>query len=163
MSYQSTKVWGPISCAFRQAGASHSHCRFVHGYGLTFKAVFEAKELDERNWVMDFGGLKPIKAWLEDTFDHRLVVSRHDPLLSEFRELEAHGACQITVLANVGCEAFARHAGLYVQQWLNDQEWNNAPGDVVKRFGHYAYNRVNLHSMECREHENNSAIWIREP
>ena len=160
MSYQSTKVWGPISCAFRQAGAVHSHCRFVHGYGLTFKAVFEAPELDERNWVMDFGGLKPIKTWLEQTFDHRLVVSRHDPLLFEFRGLEAHGACQLTVLANVGCEAFARHVGLYVQQWLNDQEWNTLGTTQVGRRDWYQ-NRVNLHSMECREHENNSAIWIR--
>jgi len=162
MGYQSTKVWGPISCAFRQAGATHSHCRFVHGYGLTFKAVFEAPELDKRNWVMDFGGLKPIKSWLEDTFDHRLVVSRHDPLFREFNILESKGGCQLTVMSNVGCEAFARHAGLYVQQWLNDQEWNTLGTTQVGHRDWYQ-NRVNLHSMECREHENNSAIWIREP
>ena len=41
--------------------------QILHGYSLQFKFTFEARELDERNWVVDFGGLKPLKAWLEDT------------------------------------------------------------------------------------------------
>ena len=59
--FQSTKVLELGSCAFRQPRASHSHCRFVHGYKLSAKFWFEAKELDENNWVVDFGGLKDFK------------------------------------------------------------------------------------------------------
>lgn len=151
--YQSTKVWGPISTAFRQPGAD-SHCRFVHGYGLKFKATFAAYDLDPNNWVMDFGGLKPIKAWLEQTFDHKLVLSRHDPLLPEFVALERKGGCEITVMSEVGCEAFARYTGLHVQQWLNEQH------DLYVMHKRATDVRCWLQSMEVMEHENNSAIWV---
>ena len=55
----------------------HIHCKFLHGYSLQFKFVFGASELDERNWVVDFGGLKR-KAWLEDTFDYKVVLDEKD-------------------------------------------------------------------------------------
>jgi 6-pyruvoyltetrahydropterin/6-carboxytetrahydropterin synthase len=163
--YRSTKVWGPFSAAFRQPGAD-SHCRFIHGYGLKFKATFEATHLDKNNWVMDFGGLKPIKAWLDEQFDHKIVISREDPLLSDFYALARKGGCELTVVSNVGCEAFARNAGLYVQQWLNDLEGNTIKvkdeQTILRMFGMSEYKRVKLYSMECMEHEANSAIWIQE-
>ena len=65
--YRSTKTYDHtegLSCCFRQWRATHSHCRLVHGYALAFKFVFATYELDERNWCFDFGGLKPIRAWL---------------------------------------------------------------------------------------------------
>ena len=61
MRYQSTKTFGHdlgISCAFRQWRATHSHCSKIHGYALSVTMVFEANTLDDRNWVMDFGGFK---------------------------------------------------------------------------------------------------------
>ena len=70
--YFSTKCYGHnigLSAVFRQPLA-HSHCKLLHGYSLSFKFTFGCDELDERNWVVDFGGLKPLKAWLEETFDH---------------------------------------------------------------------------------------------
>ena len=39
-------------------GKQNTPLFFVHGYSLGFKLVFECDSLDERNWVMDFGGLK---------------------------------------------------------------------------------------------------------
>ena len=73
MSYRSTKLFDGFSCCFRQWKAKHSHCSFLHGYSLGFKLVFECESLDERNWVMDFGGLKDFKLFLEKTFDHTLL------------------------------------------------------------------------------------------
>ena len=73
MAYYSTKKYDHnegLSCAFRQWKASHSHCRWVHGYSIAVSFKFGAKELDDRNWVQDFGGLNPIKAWLKKNFDH---------------------------------------------------------------------------------------------
>lgn len=156
MPFRSTKMWGPFSCVFRQPNAD-SHCRFIHGYGLRFRAVFECSHLDSNNWVMDFGGLKSYKAWLEDTFDHKLIVPRSDPAFVEINKVAMVGACDLRTLSEVGCEAFARHAGLKLQQWLND-----LPGNYIGGESHYAGNRVNVYSMECMEHENNSAIWFRE-
>ena len=45
----STKVFDGFSCVFRQWKADGTHCRFLHGYGVSFKVWFEG-ELDERNW-----------------------------------------------------------------------------------------------------------------
>lgn len=161
--YRSTKVWGPFSTCFRQPGAQ-SHCSLLHGYGLTFKATFQATHLDENGWVMDFGALKHIKATLELYYDHKLVVSRYDPLLPELEALERKKGCKLTVLSAVGCEAFARHAGLGVQQWLNDQDWNQQErswnAEQTEEVIEPA--RVRIHSMEVREHEANSAIWYLE-
>ena len=73
--YQSGKTYGHevgFSCAFRQHKAQ-SHCKFLHGYALSFKFIFEADELDARNWVVDFGSLKSLKGWLENTFDHKTI------------------------------------------------------------------------------------------
>jgi len=146
MSWRSTKTYEHsegISACFRQWRASHSHCRFLHGYALSFKLTFAAFELDERGWVMDFGGLKEIKAWLKDTFDHKTVVAADDPELDSFRALDDAGMIQLVILDDgVGCERFARHVYDYVTQWLAE----NNP-------------RVRVVEVECREHGGNSAAW----
>ena len=48
--FQSSKVFDGFSTVFRQWKAETTHCRFVHGYGVSFKVYFEG-DLDERNWV----------------------------------------------------------------------------------------------------------------
>ncbi len=63
-----------LACVFRQPNADHSHCHLLHGYSLAFKFTFGCKELDNKNWAVDFGGLKPLKAWLEDQLDHKLCL-----------------------------------------------------------------------------------------
>ena len=86
MKHKSTKTYGNdrgFSCAFRQALAD-SHCSLVHGYSLGFRFEFEAFELDEKNWVYDFGNCKWIKQYLEDNFDHKLAVDKNDPNLNDF-------------------------------------------------------------------------------
>ena len=97
--YTSTKTYGHnigLSAVFRQPHADHSHCRFLHGYSLQFKFVFGCNELDHRNWCVDFGGLKPLKQWLEDTFDHQTVIDSNDPMKDELLLLETKGLAQIT-------------------------------------------------------------------
>ena len=61
----STKTYrqiGPV--AYRQWRAQ-SHCNLIHGYAMSFHFEFEADTLDARNWVTDFGGLKPLKEKLD--------------------------------------------------------------------------------------------------
>lgn len=72
--YFSSKTYGHergLSCAFRQPTAT-SHCNMIHGYALSFQFTFGCGALDENNWVVDFGGLKELKEWLEFSFDHTL-------------------------------------------------------------------------------------------
>lgn len=143
--YQSTKTFGHelgMSCAFRQWKAD-SHCKFVHGYALSFKFVFGCKELDGKNWVMDFGSLKKLKEILQDYFDHKLVIAANDPLISHFRELDGV-AWDLTVLDQVGCESFASHAF-------------NCAQEIVASITN---NRVFVVSCECSEHGANSSIYF---
>ena len=93
MTYYSTKTYGHnigLSAVFRQPNADHSHCHLLHGYSLAFKFTFGCKDLDNKNWAVDFGGLKPLKAWLEDHFDHKLALDKDDPHMEKFKELEAN-------------------------------------------------------------------------
>lgn len=152
--YQSTKTYGHdlgLSATFRQWRATHSHCSKLHGYALAVTLTFEAAKLDHRNWVQDFGGLKPVKQWLQDTFDHKTIISEDDPLLYKFKSMEEHGALDLVVLPGVGCEAFATIIYDYVDAWL----WNQAKADMLDT------PRVWLKSVEVREHGANSALYIR--
>ena len=146
MKYQSTKTYGNdrgLSCCFRQWRADHSHCSLIHGYSLGFRFVFEADVLDERNWVYDFGNCKWIKEFLEENFDHTLVISADDPQLGIFKELSDRKLAKLKVIHGVGCEKFAEFVYEYV-----------AP-EVMKE----TERRVKLKSVEVFEHEANSAIY----
>lgn len=114
----------------------------MHGYALSFKFTFESYELDERNWVMDFGGLKPLKAWLKQTFDHKTVVAEDDPRRPEFKAMHDLGMADVVFVDAVGCERFAEMAGKWVSEWLTQ-----------------SYPKVRCVEVECREHGANSAIW----
>src|ERR1700722_18340741 len=114
MPYFSTKTYGAelgLSCAFRQPRASHSHCSKIHGYALSFKFVFGCHYLDDNNWVVDFGGLKELKAALVDAFDHKTVIAMNDPEIDWFGGGEEKGILNLVVLEHgVGCELFAKYA-----------------------------------------------------
>lgn len=104
------KVFNPgkgYSAVFRQPGAD-SHCRLLHGYDLIFAVTLGAYELDARNWVFDFGMFHSVKEVLEKHFDHKLVVALNDPNMALISEMERVGLAEVTVLPQVGCEAFAR-------------------------------------------------------
>ena len=144
--YLSTKTYGHnigLSAVFRQPHADHSHCRFLHGYSLAFKFTFGCDDLDHRNWCVDFGGLKPLKQWLEDNFDHKVVVDRADPMLYKLTELESAGLAELTLLDGVGAEKFAEHAFNFADKLV--REMTN--------------NRCWCVSCECSEHGANSAIY----
>ena len=106
MKYSSTKVIDLGSCAFRQPLAT-SHCKRLHGYRLSAKFWFEADKLDHLNWVVNFGGLKELKAELEMFFDHTTCIDREDPLLHMFMGLNAAGGCDLRIMDGVGIEKFA--------------------------------------------------------
>jgi 6-pyruvoyltetrahydropterin/6-carboxytetrahydropterin synthase len=147
--YRSTKTYGHevgLSAAFRQWRAQ-SHCRFLHGYALAVGFVFEAEELDVRNWAVDFGSLKSLKGWLEDTFDHKTLVAHDDPELPRFLELQDAGVIQLHIVPATGCEAFAKLIYDAAEVWLHDNGYTP---------------RVRLVSVEVREHGANSAIYLGE-
>jgi 6-pyruvoyltetrahydropterin/6-carboxytetrahydropterin synthase len=167
--FYSTKTYGTdrgLSCCFRQWRAKHSHCSTLHGYSIGVKVIFECESLDERNWVMDFGGLKDFKNWLDYMFDHTLLIAEDDPHISTFRELSnivdmtaldlessvayKRGAvCDLRIVPGVGCERFAEMAYQELSRILH-----------IKLFdGKLLNHTVRVKSVEVFEHAGNSAIY----
>jgi 6-pyruvoyltetrahydropterin/6-carboxytetrahydropterin synthase len=146
--YVSTKTYNHnvgLSCAFRQWRAE-SHCRFIHGYALKVHFEFTGVELDVRNWLVDFGGLKPLKAMLEDALDHKTLVAEDDPDIAWFREAELRGILQLVEVPSAGCEATARLIFEVTEQWLKDAGYGE---------------RIILSCVQVAEHDGNSAMYRR--
>ena len=106
MVYRCSKLFQGYSTCFRQWRAT-SHCRFLHGYSFKFKATFEG-DLDDRNWVMDFGSFQPIKERLNQIFDHTTIIASDDPEIERFRHLHNDGIIDLRIMDHVGCEMFAK-------------------------------------------------------
>lgn len=149
--YRSTKTYkqiGPV--AYRQWRAD-SHCNQIHGYALSFHFEFEATTLDARNWVVDFGGLKPLKGLLEEWFDHTLLVAVDDPMRAELLRLGELGLAKITEVDKTGCEGLSS----FLLEFLNGEE--GIPG-WLKESGLSDGDRVRCIKVEVRETDANMAM-----
>ena len=149
--FVSTKVFDGFSCCFRQWKATTTHCQYLHGYGVSFKVWFEG-DLDERNWVWDFGGMKRAKTkidgkspkeWMDYMFDHTVLVAEDDPHLEGFKTMNEQGVAQVRIIPATGAEKFAE----YIFHKLN-------PFVQVE-----TNKRVKVKQVEFREHGKNSAIY----
>lgn len=169
--FLSTKCYGNdrgLSCCFRQWRSTHSHCSLLHGYSIGIKLVFESETLDDRNWVMDFGGLKAFKEWSEYMFDHTLVIAQDDPHLEMFLNMaslglqDQGGVCDIRVVEAVGCEKFSelvyKEMDAILKTFQRGEEYVLPNG---KKFSaRYPVGQgVRLQSAEVFEHAGNSAVY----
>lgn len=149
--FQSTKLFDGYSTVFRQWRADGTHCRFLHGYGVSFRVWFEG-ELDHRNWVWDFGGMKRAKgtidgmnpkAWMDYMFDHTTVVAEDDPFLEGFKKMYIDNIIQLRIIPAVGAEQFAK----YIYDKVNAFVLEETEG------------RVKVAQVEFMEHNKNTAIY----
>ena len=149
--FKSTKVFDGFSTVFRQWRADGTHCQKLHGYGVSFKLWFEG-DLDERNWVWDFGGMKRAKGtidgmspkeWMDYMFDHTFLVAQDDPFKDSFLKMDEAGVAQVRIVPATGAERFAK--------FIFDKV---APFIYTETEG-----RVKVTRVEFREHAKNSAIY----
>jgi len=156
--YYSTKTYGTdrgLSCCFRQWRATHSHCSTLHGYSIGIRLVFECDNLDEKNWVMDFGALDAFKSWAEYMFDHTLVIAEDDPHLETFKQLNTIGGgfdnlgvCDLRIVPAVGCERFSELAYNKMSELISKQQLSYPVNATVR-----------VKSVEVFEHGANSAVY----
>ena len=140
--FTSTKRFIGFPCTHRQWKAD-SHCKYVHGYSREFYFEFACNKLSDEHWVMDFGGLKEVKKWLEYMFDHTFLVSSDDPYLEQFQAMDKDGVIQLRILPNPGMEGTAKYVYEHVSQMI--KEITNG--------------RVWITKIEVRENEKNSAFY----
>ena len=152
--FQSSKVFDGFSTVFRQWRAKTTNCQYVHGYGISFKVYFEG-ELDDRNWVWDFGGMKRAKtlidgrqpkAWMDYMFDHTMIMAEDDPKLPAFQQMDAAGVAQVRIIPGTGAEKFAE----YIYNKLN--EFVKTETD----------NRVRVIKVKFMEHGKNAAYYVED-
>jgi len=150
-SFRSTKVFDGYSTCFRQWRAEGTHCKFLHGYGVSFKVWFEG-ELDERNWVWDFGGMKRAKgnidgmnpkAWMDYMFDHTTIVAKDDPYLETFQQMNNEGIIQLRIIPAVGAEQFSNYLWVKLNNFIQEE----------------TDGRVRVIQVEFKEHEKNTAFY----
>ena len=151
--FQSTKVFDGFSCCFRQWKAKNTHCKFLHGYGVSFKVKFEG-ELDHRNWVWDFGGMKRAKTkidgmspkeWMDYMFDHTIIVAADDPYINTFQQLDNAGLAQVRIVPATGAEKFAEYIYNKLSKFVYEE----------------TEDRVIIRQVEFMEHNKNTAIYER--
>ena len=149
--FQSSKVFDGFSTVFRQWKAKETHCRFLHGYGISFKVYFEG-ELDEKNWVWDFGGMKRAKtridglqpkAWMDYMFDHTVIIAEDDPDVQAFIQMGQAGVAQVRIIPATGAEKFAE----YIYSNINEFVKTETDG------------RVRVTKVKFMEHGKNAAYY----
>jgi 6-pyruvoyltetrahydropterin/6-carboxytetrahydropterin synthase len=153
MKYQSSKVFDGFSTVFRQWKADGTHCRFLHGYDIEVKVYFEG-ELDSRNWVWDFGGMKRAKGkidghnpkeWFDYMFDHTTVIAEDDPFLPQFKIMNSEGIIQLRVIPSVGAEQFAKYVFDKIDAFVQDE----------------TDSRVSVTRVDVAENHKNAASYIK--
>ena len=149
--FQSSKVFDGFSTVFRQWKAKETHCRFLHGYGISFKVYFEG-ELDEKNWVWDFGGMKRAKTlidgkqpkeWMDFMFDHTVIIAEDDPGMGGWETMNKLEVIQLRIIPATGAEKFAE----FIFNKLNE---------FVKT---ETNNRVRVTKVKFMEHGKNAAYY----
>ena len=149
--FKSTKLFDGFSCCFRQWKAETTHCKYLHGYGVSFRVTFDGR-LDHRNWVWDFGGMKRAKTlidgmqpkeWMDTMFDHTVIVAIDDPKLETFQAMEVMGIIQLRIIEATGAEKFAE----FIYNKLSEFVYEETQG------------RVRIAQVEFMEHGKNTAIY----
>lgn len=141
--FVSTKRFVGFPCTHRQWRSNESHCRFVHGYSREFYLEFACEKFTHEGWVVDFGGLKDVKKWLDYMFDHTFLASSDDPYLEKFKQMDKDGIVQLRTFDNIGMEGTAKYVFEHIDKMIRDE----------------SDNRAWLQKIEVRENEKNSAIY----
>lgn len=65
-----------------------SKCAFLHGHRGVAEVTVEAPDLDNLGRVVDFGVVKQlVGGWVDEHWDHNMLLHPEDPLIKAVREL----------------------------------------------------------------------------
>lgn len=151
--YTSTKEYvDAFPVAYRQWKADDKPgnvpgCNKIHGYAFSMKFYFGTNTLDARNWVADYGSLRPLKDFLQDQFDHVLLCSADDPEIEWYKEAQRRGIAKVIVLPKLGCEGLADMLYRYVNGVFIPEQWGSGEAD-----------RIWCYKVEVRETSANMAF-----
>ena len=140
-----SKLYADIPFAHRQ----HRHagqCALVHGHNWSLRFTFACGRMDVNGFVVDFGGLRYIREWIDATLDHACLFNADDPL-RELLIAAAPGAWKPVVVEHCSAEGIAR----FVFDAIDPMVREHTSG------------RAWLQSVEIHEDSRNSACYAPDP
>ena len=140
-----------ITCSktYRDVPLSHrqpfheGRCSRLHGHSWAITLTFEAQELDENGFVIDFGELHFIEDWIDGNLDHGTILRQDDPRREELEKLEQSGLLKATWVKSASCEGIAR----FLFETFEPMVSSHSGG------------RVGLRSLRLDEDSKNSATY----
>lgn len=152
--FQSTKRIGPISTTHRNWKAAcnlnrdSTWCSYIHGYSRYVEFTFEG-ELDEKQWVFDYGYFKEERKWIESQWDHKVLIASDDPELPLLRSLHDKRLIDINVMdVSKGWGPGIEGSCKFLFDNIQPSVWDKTQ------------DRVNITKIQIWEHEFNSSMFI---
>ena len=116
-----SKVYKDIPFAHRQP-LHKGYCSKIHGHNWSIIIEFEAKELDANGFVVDFGNLKYIKAFIDEHLDHACLFSKEDSQVQDLSQSEFNDLFKILWVDNASCEGIAQFLFETFSQLIKEKE-----------------------------------------
>ena len=94
--YRITKEFS-FSASHQLSRLPETHqCARLHGHNYIVMVELAAADLDENNFVRDYGELSALKRYIDDTLDHRHLndVFGHDSVTAEFLAKSLYDWCK---------------------------------------------------------------------
>lgn len=150
LTLRSTKSYYKLPVAHLQwfseddSGAQFSGpCAKWHGYDRTVHFEFSGTP-DDHGWLVGFGDLKQVKAWLEYYFDHTAIAPADDPRMDDIQAASDAGLVDLRILPyGVSMEM----SSLFIWEQVNPFIHKITDG------------RCWVSRVECCEHDANSGIF----
>jgi len=147
---KATKVYKNLPCGHAQwfdqnDDGTPGHCAQVHGYDRSVEFTF-AGEPDEHGWIVPFGGLKPVKDFLEYYFDHVTVLPADDPRLSSIPKELTLPSGILGTLRVLPSGVSMEMSSLFIWEHVNAYIYNITSG------------RCYVERVRVYEHERNDAM-----
>lgn len=110
----------PLACSWRNHRSGTHEGRRLGARLLRVRFLFEAMTEEGRACVADFALVRPMEAWLKDTFAGAVLVAADDPMAECFRAIDKFDLWRLVEAEAVGCEAFAEMVLAAALAWIAD-------------------------------------------
>lgn len=125
-----------FDCAHKLNYLSNKHpCKNIHGHTYVVETIIFANKLNDQGFVVDFGKLKQFQYFLDNKFDHALVLTKDDKkLIEQINQYCFYKTFQLPdMYNNTSAENFAHYLTSVLDDMLQDfDEYQNLNRIEVK-------------------------------